>query len=73
MQGRGIDAVFEEEVKTQDVETWGDCLALLPWLFVKGLDTSHHNKRLVTLRSIETEWGASVVARLLLSCLWIGL
>lgn len=49
MQGKGIDAVFDEEVKTQDMETWGDCSALLPWLFVKGLDTCHNNKRLVTL------------------------
>lgn len=79
MQGRGIDAVFDEvirpteEVKTQNMETWGDCSALLPWLFVKGLDTHHNNERLVTLQSIETEWMASVVARLLLSCLWIGL
>lgn len=51
MQGRGIDAVFDEvicpieEDKTQDMETWGDCSALLPWLFVKPLDTHHNNKK----------------------------
>lgn len=70
MQGRGIDAVFDEvifptkEVMTQDMETWGDCSALLPWLSVKGLDTRRNNKRLPALQSIETEWRASVIARL---------